>query len=293
MNIFNNHLIYLFFLTFLLGCNNNRIVDNLYKNEFICFLNENSVIMFVGAHPDDESLVGPLLAFSADKCKKVCVVSATKGESGRNLYQEDLTRTLAEVRAEEFKDALSILNCEPIFLNYINGISQSHPQGLAILDLEQSSYARWRTKGDNKESMEQAWYRWTQADGDPANKILSLFEDKRPDIVLTFDPSGWSTSFHREHRLVNKATTKAVQEYNKQSKDHNISLFYFYYKKNEAKNIHVIKTSDLNYVGKKDYLKLSNTSKSCYESQYGAKGSKSSKRYIGKGKKMILLKLIK
>ncbi|MFW6154721.1 MAG: hypothetical protein ACOC95_05845 [Planctomycetota bacterium] len=53
-------------------------------------------VVFVGAHPDDETLVGPLLAWCADHCRDLVVASLTRGQSGWNLGPADLMRTLAQ-----------------------------------------------------------------------------------------------------------------------------------------------------------------------------------------------------
>ena len=52
------------------------------RNRFIGALQREDVVVFVGAHPDDETLAGPLLAYCADHCRELVVASLTKGESG-------------------------------------------------------------------------------------------------------------------------------------------------------------------------------------------------------------------
>ena len=124
-------------------------------------LQKETVLMFVGAHPDDETTVSPLLAYAADTCRESVAVSITRGEAGWNLNRDYGNRTLADVRTEEFTRAMAVLNCTPLLLDYINGASQAHPDGLAIADPKEQAVERWKTKGDSEQTVEAAYQRWT------------------------------------------------------------------------------------------------------------------------------------
>ena len=151
-------------------------------------LHEDSVVVFVGAHPDDETLVGPFLAFCADRCREVVVVSLTPGEAGWNLHKEDLTQTLAEVRRKEYADAAKVLGCTPVVFDYVNGASRAHPQGWAVLELKPAAVQRWRTQGDKEQTADSAYARWTAERGAPAERLRQLFQDKRATVVIALEP---------------------------------------------------------------------------------------------------------
>ena len=59
-----------------------------------------SPLLFIGAHPDDELIVGPLLAFAAET-STAHVVCVTQGQSGWNLAATVPDRSLGQLRVEE------------------------------------------------------------------------------------------------------------------------------------------------------------------------------------------------
>ena len=81
-------------------------------------------ILFIHAHPDDESLdYGCLLAMADSAGLKTGIVTFTDGESGLDLYPERLVggrypdyymegSELASVRAQEVKDAADVLGAD-------------------------------------------------------------------------------------------------------------------------------------------------------------------------------------
>jgi LmbE family N-acetylglucosaminyl deacetylase len=229
-------------------------------------LDRDAVIVFVGAHPDDETLIGPLLAYAADHCKEAVAVSVTKGESGWNLYKEDLTQTLAQVRQKEFLSAMSILKVTPVMLSYINGLTTAHPEGLAVLDPEAAALKRWKAGGAHDPTPESACARWTREGGDPAEKLAALFRQKPPTVVVTFDPETGYTR-HVEHKAVSMVTLKGVQEYNR-SAGRKVALYYTVPSSTKADNLQVVCVEDLTTTGPRDYARVARESGGCYRSQF-------------------------
>jgi LmbE family N-acetylglucosaminyl deacetylase len=233
---------------------------------FLDRLDGNAVIVFVGAHPDDETLVGPLLAYAADRGKEVIVVCLTPGESGWNLDKEDLTRTLAQVRQAEFQAAMSALGATAVMWDYVNGLSKAHPRGLAVLELEQPALARWKTDGTRNETPPDILARWTGTNGDPARRLADYFRQKQPAAVITFDPETGFTR-HREHMAVSLAVLDAVAEYNRSAAP-KAALYYTLPAVIGAEGVQSILVDDLTKAGPRDYDRVAQESFGCYRSQY-------------------------
>ena len=236
--------------------------------------NKNEVLVFVGAHPDDETMIGPVLAYAADRCKMVAVICLTKGESGWNLDKEDLTRTLAEVRNAEFERCQKVLKTRPIMLSYTNGLTRAHPKGLAVLDLVDAAVKRWKSKAAGKESSMDIYERWTKERGDPKDAILKLLKELGATIVITMDPLVGCTR-HPEHVTVSEATSRAMDEYRKKIKPE--AVFYYLWRTPEPpldstfeipKECEVLPAKDFPKDGGKDYIEIGETGYECYKSQY-------------------------
>jgi LmbE family N-acetylglucosaminyl deacetylase len=229
-------------------------------------LAKKDVVVFVGAHPDDETLVGPVLAFCADQCRELVVVSLTKGESGWNLAKEDLTQTLAQVRWKEFVSAVRTLGGTPIAFDYVNGTSKAHPEGLAVLDLEETAVARWRAPGGREQTADAIYERWTGEAGDPAGELARLFREKDATIVIALEPEHGVTN-HLEHVAATRAVIAAVRECSRQRED-GLLLYYVVRPSEAPERAEHIATSELNAAGGKDYGQIAHESRAFYVSQY-------------------------
>ncbi len=241
-------------------------------------LDSEAVVLFLGTHPDDEHTVGPLLARAADVCRKVVVLCLTGGESGWNLHREDLTRTLADVRRQEFHSAMAVLGCEPIMLDYVNGLTRAHPDGLAVLDYEETAVARWRSPGGRDASVDEVLARWSSQSGDPVQRVLEIFRREKPTVVINFDPLVGYTN-HIEHMAAAKVALAAVKQYNSAG-DARAALFYAHSPDQQVKGAERIKTADLSRAGGKDYRQIADVSQMFYESQYGSRGSDRAAKYM-------------
>lgn len=252
---------------------------------FLDRLKQDDVLVFAGTHPDDETTIGPLLAHCAERCREVVVISLTRGESGRNLNKEDRTQTLAQVRDKEFNAAVRKLGCTPVMFDYVNGTSRAHPEGLAVLDLEEEAHKRWRAAG--RQDPKSIYARWTEQTGNPTETLLAFLREKQPAVVITFDlEKGFSG--HPEHVAMAQVTLDAVRAYNR-SVEPKLALYCAYWPSETVEGAERIHTSDLVRAGGKDYLALAAECRSLYESQFGPRGSEKSAHYIGEGVQQCLL----
>ena len=242
---------------------------------FLDSLKPDDVILFAGTHPDDETVIGPLLAYCADRCREVVVVSLTRGESGHNLTREDLTQTLSHVREKEFTASVRTFGGTPVMLDYVNGTSRAHAGGLAVLDLRPEAHKRWRAAG--RETPEETRARWTKQAGDPVEAMLALLRTNRPSAVLTLDLERGFTG-HPEHIAMAHITREAVSAYNRDAEP-KAALYCAYDPKGEDQEGERILTSDLNCLGQKDYLPIAAECRIIYESQFGPRGSEDSTNY--------------
>jgi LmbE family N-acetylglucosaminyl deacetylase len=141
-------------------------------------------LLAVFAHPDDEGVVGPLLARYAREGARVHLAIATDGRYGvRDFAGIPAGDALVKVRAEEARCAAEKLGIEPPVLLGL-------PDGIA------------------------------RAEGSPADaignlarlvvEVRKLFTTVRPDAVVTWGPDGMSG--HPDHRLVSAVVTQVFQE---------------------------------------------------------------------------------
>jgi LmbE family N-acetylglucosaminyl deacetylase len=149
-------------------------------------MNSQKTLVFVGAHPDDETFgVGGTLAQYAAAGLKVYYVCATRGEAG--MVSPESMRgysSIGDLRWAELKCAAQTLGLtDVIYLGYRDsGMAGSednkHPQALAAAPLEQV-----------------------------AGRIVEVIRRLKPEVVATFDPIGGYR--HPDHIAIHNATVKA------------------------------------------------------------------------------------
>lgn len=149
------------------------------------------VLLAVFAHPDDETLVGPVLARYAREGAKVYLAIATKGEKGTNDRAGiPAGEPLAKLRREEAACACKQLGIEaPIFFELNDGELGAIANPL----------------GHNIQAV--------------ADNVANLIGTLHPAAVVTWGADGGYG--HPDHRLVSDAVTQAVQASNNIAK-----LFY-------------------------------------------------------------------
>lgn len=156
---------------------------------------ENPRLLFVHAHPDDETLTtGATIAHYAAQGAEVRVVTCTLGEEGEVIGERlaqlavDGADQLGGYRIGELTSALRELGVEgPSFLG---GAGRWRDSGMA------GTPARRRQ-------------RFVDADPDDAvGALVAIIRELRPHVVVTYDPNGGYG--HPDHIHANEVTTAAV-----------------------------------------------------------------------------------
>jgi LmbE family N-acetylglucosaminyl deacetylase len=146
-------------------------------------------LMWVGAHPDDESFVGSVLAKASIALRHplhmVVLTHGEGGETGQGEVSRD--RPLAEVRRSELEEVARLYNATVTIEGFFNA---SLP--VSSFPYRHEIAQRWR---DHR---------------DPVEFIASEIRTFRPDAVLTFSPHYGATG-HPEHQLCSRFTTSAVR----------------------------------------------------------------------------------
>ena len=156
---------------------------------------ENPRLLFVHAHPDDETLTtGATLAHYAARGADVRVVTCTLGEEGEvigdrwALLAVDGADQLGGYRIAELSSALAALGVtKPIFLG---------------------GAGRWRDSGMAGTPPR---HRQRFVDADPSEAVgalVAIIREQRPHVVVTYDPNGGYG--HPDHVHAHRVTTAAV-----------------------------------------------------------------------------------
>jgi N-acetyl-1-D-myo-inositol-2-amino-2-deoxy-alpha-D-glucopyranoside deacetylase len=156
---------------------------------------ENPRLLFVHAHPDDETLTtGATIAHYVARGAKVRVVTCTLGEEGEVIGERwahlavDGADQLGGYRIGELSSALAHLGvAEPIFLG---------------------GAGRWRDSGMVGTPPR---HRQRFVDADPRESVgalVAIIRDLRPHVVVTYDPNGGYG--HPDHVHAHEVTTAAV-----------------------------------------------------------------------------------
>lgn len=156
---------------------------------------ENPRLLFVHAHPDDETLTtGATIAHYVARGARVQVVTCTLGEEGEVIGERfaqlavDAADQLGGYRIGELTSALGELGVEgPCFLG---------------------GAGRWRDSGMVGTP---ARHRQRFVDADPAEAVgalVAIIRDLRPHVVVTYDPNGGYG--HPDHIHAHEVTTAAV-----------------------------------------------------------------------------------
>lgn len=145
-------------------------------------------VMWVGAHPDDEALAGPLLARACVGLGRPCLMFVmNRGDGGECLLPEGCRPDLGTVRAQELRLVAGAYGAELHHHRYWNA-----PLPMSSFPPRPEIGARWI------------------AQGDPTDRLVRVIEAFRPTIVLTFDPNHGFTG-HPEHQLASRFATAAVR----------------------------------------------------------------------------------
>jgi LmbE family N-acetylglucosaminyl deacetylase len=119
-------------------------------------------IMFIGAHPDDETGIAATLARYAGQGKVVAAVYCTRGEGGGNMVGTQAGPSLGILRETELRDCLRILGVRHVY----------------FLDEEDFFYT---------ESLAATLEKWDKED--ILGKLVRIVRSLRPDVVITMNPA--------------------------------------------------------------------------------------------------------
>jgi LmbE family N-acetylglucosaminyl deacetylase len=135
-------------------------------------------ILYVFAHPDDETFTcgGTIAKFASSGKTRQVLYCATHGEAGKTGNPPVCAPfELASTRAQELERAAHILGINELILrDFGDGKLQEHPLEVLVQD------------------------------------IFNILEQERPDLVITFPPSG--ISGHSDHKVIQQATLEAVRK---------------------------------------------------------------------------------
>ena len=126
-------------------------------------------VVAVFAHPDDEAFtIGGVLSAFSDRGANVTLITATRGEQGEIAHPSLATpENLGEVRERELLDAAAILGISSVrFLDF-------RDSGMYGTDANQNPMAFIQQTAESV-----------------AQKLATILEEIRPDIVLTFSEEG-------------------------------------------------------------------------------------------------------
>ena len=145
-------------------------------------------LMAIFAHPDDEGAIGGTLAHYAKAGHEVMLVCATRGEVGEISDPALATReTLGAVREKELEAACEILGIQHLrFLDYRDSGMAGTPENEDPASLVQAN------------------------ENEVIGKVIGLFNEFQPDVVITFEPFGWYG--HPDHIAMGKWATAAFTQ---------------------------------------------------------------------------------
>jgi LmbE family N-acetylglucosaminyl deacetylase len=142
-------------------------------------------VLWIGAHPDDEVFISPLLGhLCLDEHLKCSLLVATRGEAGHCLLPDGCRPDLATVRSAEMAKAAKLLKAR-----------------LTLWDLADGGAAADGSAGA-----------WDAASGGHEALLAVLaahIAATQADLVITFDPRHGSTC-HSDHRAIGRLVVEAV-----------------------------------------------------------------------------------
>jgi LmbE family N-acetylglucosaminyl deacetylase len=141
-------------------------------------------LLFIGAHPDDEVLVAPLLAESCRDGRRCVLVALTRGERGVCLLPGGCG-DLAAVRIAEFGRSADLLGAVPLWFELPDG-SAGDPAAVRAV---------WESHYGSADALVQM--------------LADLIRNESPHSVITFDPRHGSTC-HPDHRAAGRLVADAL-----------------------------------------------------------------------------------
>lgn len=157
-------------------------------------LSARAVVLWVGAHPDDEAVVaGALLAQLSRSGRRVFVLSLTRGE-GTGIRGSEADEGVAAARGREYCLACSLYRAQDC-------ASEAFPS-VAHLGREDGRFE------ESPGEVVEAWRRLGH--GDPVACVEEWIRAVRPEWILTLDPDHGMYG-HPEHRAAAEITLAAAR----------------------------------------------------------------------------------
>jgi LmbE family N-acetylglucosaminyl deacetylase len=147
-------------------------------------------VLWVGAHPDDESFAGAVLAKASLKCGcRLHFLVLTRGEGGEFPKNLQDGRDLGVVRSDELQEVVRLYRATLELEGWFN----------ASLPVDSFPYRH------------ELAARWAEDAGeDPALRVARTVREFRPDVVITFAPEFGATG-HPEHQLASRFTSAGIR----------------------------------------------------------------------------------
>lgn len=136
-------------------------------------------LVFVGAHPDDDSVATATLRRYVKQGKRVAVITATRGEQGANMLGPEQGAELGKFREQEQRQALGLLGIHRV--DYLNCQDSGFTTSLQV--------------------SERNWGR-----SPLLAELLRLFDELQPAVVITMNPGPRG---HGDHQLIAQLASEA------------------------------------------------------------------------------------
>jgi len=239
-------------------------------------------LIFIGAHPDDEVLVGPLLAFAAER-SHAHVQCVTQGQSGWNLADTVCDRTLGQLRVGELEQACRVLGASCQCLGFISGTSTAHASH-AVAEDETAASARWKETGEFKQEPEGILQRWS-AEDERFPDCLGDCVRRYPNCVcVTFEPERGFT-WHPEHRAVGSAATRLLGPAGDGQR--NCRLYWVLHPEQRQSSDEVVDVSLMITDAKQNYAETVLGALSMHQTQFGKRHTEKSRTYMTGFKEVV------
>ncbi len=151
-------------------------------------LQDGARLMWIGAHPDDESFAGPIIArASIGLGNPTRIVAFTLGEGGLDARTKARPDNLAEIRLGELEKVAEGYKAELRVERFFNA-----PLPVSSFPTRQELARRWAEEGD------------------PVAVATDEIRTFRPDVLLTFPPLHGCTG-HPEHQAASRFATAGVR----------------------------------------------------------------------------------
>jgi LmbE family N-acetylglucosaminyl deacetylase len=139
-------------------------------------------ILYVGAHPDDDTIVAGYLArASLDEGRKIVAVIATRGEKGPNVIGPERDEALAAIRDKEARAAFGSIGIKDVrFL----GVPDTRGQSF------EASFKNWNHDATLK-------------------ALIGIVRETRPKVILSFLPSRVVGQNHGDHQASSIVSVEA------------------------------------------------------------------------------------